>query len=388
MKIAWIDARATADGGAERYVVETASLLREEHGVSSFLFYDVRSRVDVETTRAFDGLFPLVAIRAQLLDLAPDVVFVHQLFDEGMLAEILAAGIPAVRFLHDHRLLCLREHKYTALEQRPCTQAPGVGCYGCLGFLRRAADPSRELGLVSLGELRARIGRHRTMEAVVVGSTYMKEQAAAAGFEPSRIVVTPLGVATVEDGDAPRSATQLLFVGALTTGKGVDVLLDALARTGPGTTLVLAGDGPQRATLEAQARTLGIAARTTFLGRVGRAEVTTLLQTSAALVLPCRQPESFGLVGVEAMAHGLPVVASGLGGVREWLDHGRTGLEVPPLDPGALARAVDTLVGSPELARRLGEEGRRVQRARFTSTRHAQDLLRLLSNAAARRRAA
>ena len=388
MKVAWIDARATADGGAERYVAETAAWLREEHDVSSFLFYDVRSRVDVETTRAFDGMFPLVAIRAQLVDLAPDVVFVHQLFDERHLAEIVAAGIPVVRFLHDHRLLCLREHKYTAVEQRPCTEAPGLGCYACLGFLRRSAAPSRELGLVSLGELRARIARHRTMEAIVVGSSYMRDQAASAGFDPARVVVLPLGVAEAEDDTALRIPTQLLFVGALTTGKGVDVLLEALARTHADTTLVLAGDGPQRAPLEAQAAALGISGRIRFLGRVPRSEVTALFRTSAALVLPCRQPESFGLVGVEAMAHGLPVIASGLGGVREWLAPGRTGLEVPPLDAAALARAIGSLVASPELARQLGEEGRRAQRARFTIALHARRLLEVLGAAAARRRAA
>lgn len=386
MKIAWINARATARGGAERYVVDTAAHLRDEHGATSFLFYDVRSRVDARTSASFEGVFPLVETRAQLEDLRPDVVFVHQLDDERMLGEIMASGLPVVRFLHDHRLLCLREHKYTTVGKRPCAAAPGVGCYGCLGFARR--DAARGVSLLSLGELRARVARHAGMEVVLVGSRYMREQAVLAGFHADRVVVVPLGTDEVEVDATERDPGLLLFAGALTTGKGVDVLLDALARVRTPARLVLAGDGPQRAELEELARARRVEDRVSFAGAVDARALDALYRRAACLVLPSRQPESFGLVGIEAMSHGLPVVASGLGGVSEWLVHGKNGLAVPPLDAAALAAALDRIVGDPAGARALGEEGRRMQHTHFTRRLHGARLLRVLEGASAKRRAA
>jgi glycosyltransferase involved in cell wall biosynthesis len=387
VRIAWINELATLTGGAERYVTETAALLAKD-GVASTLFYDVRSRIAPEATLPFDGVFPIVQLAAQLRELQPDVVFVHQVADERVVEDAVRSGLPVVRFLHDHRLLCLREHKYTALGETTCEAAPGLGCYACLGFVRREPR-TRGLSLVTLGGLRRRIAAHAALPAVVVGSAYMREQAEKAGMPGERLHVVRLYAAAPAEGapELARDPRLLLAVGALTTGKGIDVLLEALARARPDARLLLIGDGPQRAKLEQQARELGLAARVTFAGRMAHADVVEAYQRAACVVMPSRQPESFGLVGVEAMSHGTPVIASRAGGASEWLRDEETGLAVPPCDAPALAAAVDRLLAAPELASRLGAAGRRAHRARFLPEHHARGLLEVLTRVAQRRAA-
>ena len=147
----------------------------------------------------------------------------------------------------------------------------------------------------------------------------------------------------------------LLFVGRLRIRKGVEVLLEAL-REVPGAVLRIAGNGEHRAALERAAEGLGPAV--TFLGTRDAAQVRTLLRGAAALVVPSIY-EGMPLVVLEAMAAGVPVVASAVSGIPEVVVDGETGWLVPPEDPAALARALAAVLADPGEARRRGEAGRR-----------------------------
>lgn len=148
----------------------------------------------------------------------------------------------------------------------------------------------------------------------------------------------------------------LLTVAALIPRKGIDVLLDALdrlARQGLRPVAWIAGEGPERDSLERQARSRGLAS-VAFLGH--RDDVPDLLAACDAFVLPSRQ-EGLGVAALEAMALARPVVATRVGGLAEAVVHERTGLLVPPEDPTALERALARLLRDPELGRRLGAAG-------------------------------
>jgi glycosyltransferase involved in cell wall biosynthesis len=160
-------------------------------------------------------------------------------------------------------------------------------------------------------------------------------------------------------GDAvmpPREPT-VLFVGTFARVKGIDVLLDAwpdITRQVPSARLRLVGDGPLRAPFERR-----YATRTDieFVGTVGAPALSSLLDTCSLLVLPSRS-EGLGRVVLEAFARGRPVVASRVGGVTDVVTDSVTGLLVEPNDPGALARAVVSLLRDREFAARLGEGAR------------------------------
>ena len=170
--------------------------------------------------------------------------------------------------------------------------------------------------------------------------------------------VLPMGVDTgaIHDAVGPRAPhpALLIYVGRLVDKKGIDVLLDAVARV-PAARLEVIGDGPERATLVARADGLGILDRVRFAGKLSRSEVIAALTRAQAVVIPSKvgaggDMEGTPVVLCEAMAAGVPVVASDLGGLGECIEHGVTGLLVPPGDVDALAATLaKVLSGSIDL---------------------------------------
>lgn len=378
MHLVWINELAHGKGGTERYVGDTAARLRER-GVRSTLLYDVRSPVDPEYLSLFDGAYPQVDRPRQLRELAPDALYVHRVDEGDAILELASAGVPVLRFFHDYKIFCLREHKYTAIGQETCRRTIGVGCYACLGFVQRAASGPSPVKLVSVASLRRAQRRNQGLTAHAVGSTYMREHLAAHGFDRAKIHVLPLyAEAPPEALPGPREPELVLFVGQLIRGKGLDLLLRALAQTWTRARLLVAGEGNQRGELEALSRSLGLGARVTFAGRIAPAELPALHARARCLAMPSRYPETFGLAGIEALASGLPVIASDVGGIREWLEDGENGILVPSGDVGALTRALDRLVLDDALAAAMGRRAQATHRARFLPEHHLGRLHALL----------
>ena len=150
-------------------------------------------------------------------------------------------------------------------------------------------------------------------------------------------------------------------VAMLRPPKGHAVLLAAAARTleeHPGTRLVLVGDGPLRAALERQATGLGIGDRVVFVGAVDHSRVEEILVASDIFVLPSLC-EPLGIAVIEAMALGLPVIATRAGGIPDLIDDRGTGLLVRPGDADSLAQALCEMIETPDLRVRLGGAARR-----------------------------
>jgi glycosyltransferase involved in cell wall biosynthesis len=162
----------------------------------------------------------------------------------------------------------------------------------------------------------------------------------------------------------------LLFVGRLASNKGLIRLLEAfnaIARRDPTATLVLVGeDGGMAAAVDARTSALGLAGRVRRVGHVADDRTLAAAYREArALVLPSDY-EAFGLVILEALAQGTPVVASKVGGIPEIVEDGRSALLVPPGSSSALAEALGRLWDDPDLGRRLGEAGRSTVVPRYT----------------------
>ncbi len=166
----------------------------------------------------------------------------------------------------------------------------------------------------------------------------------------------------------------ILGIGRIVPQKGFDVLLAAYARlvqarpNAPD--LIIAGDGPERERLGAQADALGLTGRAHLIGRADRAAAVALFRGCTIFVLPSRQ-EPQGIVNLEAMICGKPVVASRVGGVPEIVLDGETGLLVPGEDAPALARSLDALLADPARAQALGKAGRERAWSQFTWARIA-----------------
>ena len=175
----------------------------------------------------------------------------------------------------------------------------------------------------------------------------------------------PSDVEAAVDRDRPT----LLFVGRLAYYKGVEYLLDAMADVEAD--LLVVGDGDRRADLQRRARRGGVDGKVTFLGRAPDDTLSACYAVADAFVLPSVEPsEAFGVVQLEAMAAGLPVVNTDLPTGVPWVSQdGETGLTVPPRDVGALADALTAIVEDPGLCDRLGANGRERVEARFDRDR-------------------
>jgi glycosyltransferase involved in cell wall biosynthesis len=192
--------------------------------------------------------------------------------------------------------------------------------------------------------------------------------------DPAKLIEMPNGVDTDAfspgaDGGGlrerlgiPSEATVAAFVATLDRAhhfKRLDVAIEAVARAaGEAIHLVVAGDGELRAGFERQARDAGLAGRAHFLGAVPHAELPAVLAGADLFLLTTEPPESFGIVLIEAMACGLPVIATEYPGVRAVVSHGDDGILVGEGDSAAVAVALDELAADPARRARLGAAGR------------------------------
>jgi glycosyltransferase involved in cell wall biosynthesis len=189
---------------------------------------------------------------------------------------------------------------------------------------------------------------------VIAPSQAMADFMVAHGFAPRLVHVVGYGVELDGEHEPQEHEVLVAAVAAnLEYWKGIDVLLDAARLAKAPLQLEIYGAGSLRDELEEQARQAGIDAR--FHGFVG--DIRERLADADVLVQPSRA-DTLPLAVLEAMAGGLPVVGTRVGGIPELVLDGETGLVVPPEDPRALAAALDSLAADPERRRELGRRGR------------------------------
>lgn len=218
----------------------------------------------------------------------------------------------------------------------------------------------------SAAERARRAAAFAAADRVLAVSQYIADMVREAGCPPEKVLVHFIGVDTrvFVPTDVPPAAHQVLFVGRLVAKKGVIHLVRAMRdvqRAIPDAELVLAGDGDLRASLEQEARTLGINAR--FLGVQTPDQVRALMQHATVVCGPSiaddrGNNEGLGMVFVEAQACGTPVVVTTSGGAGESVADGETGFHVPPGDERAMAERLVTVLRDPALRARLGAAAR------------------------------
>jgi glycosyltransferase involved in cell wall biosynthesis len=353
--------RYRGPGGEERSVAEIATLLRGRGHAVEVLERDsaelsgVSGQLRAAAGMLGGGLAPSEVAEA-VRRTGADVVHAHNvypLWGSRALAAARRAGAAVVMHLHNYRLFCSIGIQYR--DGAICTlcrgrnMLPGVR-HRCRGNLPEAA-------IYGAGQWRQ---QPQILEAVgrfVAPSAFAADRLGELGLQRDRISVAHNFLPASQFAAAPPDGGPEygLYAGRLVGEKGIDTAIEAAAHAG--VPLAIAGTGPEAEPLEALARSTGAPVR--FLGLLEPAEVRAALARAAFVVAPSRWDEACPYSVIEAMAAGVPVLASSRGGLPEMVGAEHT---LPERDAGAWAQAMRALWDDPDLRRARGRES--LERAR------------------------
>lgn len=265
---------------------------------------------------------------------------------------------------------------------------PVVETFHALGTVKRRHQGAADTSPADRAWLEPWVGR--TVDRVLATCSDEVFELKSMGVNPAHISVSPCGVDLDLFGlhgraEEHRRTHRIASVGRLVQRKGVGTAISALARLGEMgiddvELMVVGGAGgpdglatdPEAHRLRHLARDLGVEDRVVFRGQLPRGDMPSLLR-SADVVVCSPWYEPFGIVPLEAMACGIPVVVAAVGGLIDTVLDGVTGIHVPPRDPDAVARALYLLLTQPELAQSFGAAGAARVRSRYSWDRVAAD---------------
>ncbi len=373
MNIIWINEYASLIGGCEYYILNTVRLLKEQ-GIGSTLLYAPSPSVDGSFLEAFDAAFPMVDLERQLKEIPHDLVYVHQLFDNQSFKVLLASNTPVFRFFQDCNLFHLHMYKDSFSFRRPIQRVVGRYCFPLLFSIERS-NQFPGVKFKTYSQLTKSQRLNQKLDGFIAGSHFIKNLLVENGFDATRTHMLPLYAEKPSEVSVEREQDLILFVGQLIRGKGVDLLLKALKLTAHPYRLVIAGTGKQEKEFQSLTEKLGLSHRVQFIGKVNQKELDSWYKRASCVVLPTRIPESFGLVGIEAMRYGTPVIAPLLGGISDWLEDGKTGLAVDPEDPKEIAQSLDRLWNDKSLVQNIHQIGLKRYQENYTPSAHVNALL-------------
>jgi glycosyltransferase involved in cell wall biosynthesis len=369
------DYRSRCDGEGRSIALTTAAL--ESHGVEVIPVRrsskEIRWTLAARVRGGLGGAFNLASYRRVLAAVRrerPDVVHAHNLYPLLSPSALLAcrrAGVPTVLSIHNYSFSCPAWFHFSHGEV--CERCMGGREYWC-AWRNCRANRAESVAYALRSFLVRRAGLLRRNATIVVALTeFARQRLIAAGFAPARISVVP-NMVDVPPGptDAVRGS-YVAFAGRLSAEKGVRVLLEA-ARRVPAIPVRLAGEGPTAGAIAS-----GAASNVAIVGFLAGSELVDFYRRARAVVVPSLWFEMSPYTILEAMSHGVPVITSDIGGLREIVTDGEDGLLVPPGDAGALAAAIERLWTDDGLCRSLAAGARRRAETRYGAEAHVASIL-------------
>ena len=321
-------------------------------------------------------------VKKALADFSPDAVYVHKMADLSVIQTLVASGVPLLRMVHDHDIYCMRSYKYNFFTRKICTRAASPYCiFPCLASVVKNSSGGFPLKWVSYSEKKKEIALNRQFDRMVVVTTYMRDELLNNGFDAKRIEihapVPRMGDPNLRSSFSDRNL--IIYAGQIIRGKGVDVLLEALALVKTKFECVILGDGNHKAFCEELTKKLGLADRVKFKGFIPQDELKGYYRECSVVALSSLWPEPIATIGLEVMRYALPVVAFDAGGIKDWLIDGEDGYLVPWMDREKFAARIDQLLNDKPLAKKLGEAGLKFVSERYDFETYIGDLEKMFA---------
>ena len=360
-------------GGVASYIRRISrEQIRLGHDVVYFDLASAGQTTDDESERVCfardeDELFQL-AVRQNL-----DILHVH-----STLTPRKSFPVPVLRTVHGHHPYCPSGGRFLKRQQQPCDRTYSV--LGC-SWNHFASRCGSMRPMQMLGGFRDTLNEMQTLNVIptVTVSHFLKQQMVRSGYDPSLIHVLHLPAPEVKTYVPPPTdgVPRFVFLGRITPQKGVAWLLRAVKEVSVPIQLDIAGEGYEEPAMKQLASHLGLSDRVTFHGWVSGEKVNRLLAGARALVFSSIWHEPAGLVSLDAMSNGRPVIASRVGGVPEMVEQDINGLLVEPNDVSGLADAIKRLASDWGLAEQLGRTGHEVAGSRYNVSNHPKQLLQI-----------
>lgn len=388
MKILIVHERYRQAGGEDTvFTAEQELLSRAGHEIVTYT--DDNRRIDTITrpSLAFGTIWSRRAtaeLRRLVRRERPQIAHFHNTFPLLSPAVYRAAreeGTAVVHTLHNYRLLCLNA---TFLRQ-------GRVCQDCLGVLpwRGVVHRCYRSSLAASTAVAAMIGAHRAfrtwskqVDAFITPTDFARTKFEEGGL-PSEKLHVKQNFLLEDPGVGTGKGGYFLFVGRLSEEKGLKTLLRCWQDLGPGAPPIrIVGDGPLTEQVMRAAESLE---PLTYLGPQSPRRVRELMKSATSLLLPSLWFEGLPMVAIEALATGLPIVASRIGGLPEIVVHGWNGWLVPSGDPVAWGEAISTTMRDRAALKKVRRNARAEYEKRYSATPNLRRLLEIYSQALATR---
>ncbi|MBN2417626.1 glycosyltransferase family 4 protein [bacterium] len=403
MRILMIDKFYFVKGGVERYLFELTKLLENQgHTVIPF---SMQHPDNVESAYAsffvdhvdYDELHPLRhplktmhasarviyslhakhRLESLLEEVQPDIAHIHMIdhqISPSILHTLRKHGIPVIQTVHQYKLVCPNYRLYIEHKQEICERCLHGAYYNA--FLQRCHKDSVSASL--LITLEAVIHRMLNIYGIVdrfhVPSAFIGKKLIEGGIPEDKVVHHFLTLNMDEYPFRPGGSDYYLYYGRLSGEKGLLTLLEAVRMTKTAMKLVIVGDGPVRTQLQQYVEGHGLG-RVSFTGYQSGEDLRRILGGAAFVVVPSEWYENSPFVIYEPFCMGKPVIGAEIGGIPEFVDHGRTGLLFPPGDAERLAAAIDRLAEHPDTVGKMGAQARVFAEQHFSPEDHYRWLL-------------
>jgi len=312
-------------GGTEHYVLQVASKLKELN-FKTILFYNGDHHPDEKMQQAFNQMFPIVNLKKQLDEIPDSVVYLNNYRSPQLIKELITINAPVFRFIHDHYLTCPRSSKTNPITNKTCTKKVGLHCFTCPGVI------SRHEGKVitrTPWATKEELLLHNKFKNIIVSSSYLLREITRNGIWHKRVSLNPIYQSEMISKKAEnfeKIENQIIYIGSLIKGKGVDLLIHALKNCPFKFNLKIIGDGSWREKLEKLAQSTPMKTEIEFVGKVSQAKLAEYYQQSKAVIVPSTLPETFSKAGADGLHFGTLPICSEVGGISSWLNEGKNGV--------------------------------------------------------------
>lgn len=286
--------------------------------------------------------------------------------------------VPSLRTVHNNGANCLSGGKFLTRRGVPCGRPYSIPT--CL--IGHAVDRCGSLRplklLANIARMQSEFALLSKMRVIAV-SAYLRDELVRAGHAASLIETlhSPAPEMQTSASVTEERVPRVLFAGRLCVEKGILWLLEAVRMLNGQVHLDIAGAGPEESRARESCATWSMEHYVSFHGWQSAEAITRLLCSCRAFVFPSLWQEPAGLVALEAMAAGRPIIASAVGGIPEFVQNGVNGILVPPNNAPALSEAIAQMATDQCTASRMGQAGRDLAMTRFTMTGHLESLDRI-----------